>query len=167
MMFSIITANVEQTEEVGRLIGSLLQPGDTVCLYGDLGAGKTHLSYGIAKGLEVREDYITSPTFAFVNEYEGRIPFYHIDLYRLKDPAELQGIGFEEYVDSDGATVIEWAERAEDELPGERLSVYLSDVSADSREIGFLAEGERYARLLADLQARIEDKAIEIRKSGP
>jgi len=145
------------------MLGALLEPGDLVCLYGDLGAGKTHFSYGIALGLAVRERYITSPTFAFVNEYEGRIPFYHIDLYRLTDPSELEGIGLEEYIDSDGATVIEWAERAEDELPDECLSVYLSHLAEDSREIGFFAEGGRSTRLLADLKTRLESKAIEIR----
>lgn len=166
-MFSIITSSPAMTSEVGRMLGSLLEPGDLLCLYGDLGAGKTHLSYGIALGLEVKDQYITSPTFAFVNEYEGRIPFYHIDLYRLTDPSELEGIGLEEYIDSDGATVIEWAERAEDELPEECLSVYLSHLAEDSREIGFFAEGERYAKLLADLKVRLEAKAIEIRKNAP
>lgn len=161
MMFSIVTASTEQTEELGRIIGSLLEAGDLVCLYGDLGAGKTHLSYGIALGLEVKEPYITSPTFAFVNEYEGRIPFYHIDLYRLKDSTELEGIGFEEYVESDGATVIEWAERAEDELPPASLSIYLSHLSENSREVGFLAEGERYEKLLEELRERIKGIYIE------
>jgi len=159
-MFSIITSSVEQTETVGRVLGSLLQPGDLVCLYGDLGAGKTHLAYGIALGLEVSDQYITSPTFTFVNEYQGRIPFYHIDLYRLKDPAELEGIGFSEYIDSGGATVIEWAERAEDDVPPDRLSVYLSDVSVNSREIGFLAEGQRYEKLLSELRNHIQDRPI-------
>lgn len=154
-MFSIVTSGPEQTEQIGEALGSLLGPGDLVCLHGDLGAGKTHFSFGIAMGLEVREQYITSPTFAFVNEYEGRIPFYHIDLYRLKDPSELQGIGFDEYIESDGATVIEWAERAGDELPAERLSVYLSHLDERSREIGFLAEGERYERTLEQLKQRI------------
>jgi tRNA threonylcarbamoyladenosine biosynthesis protein TsaE len=133
------------------MLGSRLEPGDTVCLYGDLGAGKTSFSYGIALGLDVKDQYITSPTFTFVNEYKGRMPFYHIDLYRLKDPEELEGIGFEEYIDSDGVTVIEWAERAGDELPDDRLSVYFSYVDEHSREIGFLAEGERYEKLLHDL----------------
>ena len=163
MMFSIITASEEQTEDLGRILGTLLEPGDLVCLYGDLGAGKTHFSYGIARGLEVRDQYVTSPTFTFVNEYEGRIPFYHIDLYRLTDPAELEGIGFEEYIDSDGATVIEWAERAEDELPPESLSVYLSVVSETGREIGFFAEGERYEQLLLELKKRIEGVYTEVR----
>lgn len=159
-MFSIITSSTAQTEEVGRVLGSLLRQGDLVCLYGDLGAGKTHLAYGIALGLEVGEHYVTSPTFTFVNEYQGRIPFYHIDLYRMRDPSELEGIGFEEYVDSDGATVIEWAERAGNELPPECLSVYLSDISVDSREIGFLAEGDRFRTLLKELRERLQERSI-------
>ncbi len=162
-MFSVITSSTEQTEELGSIVGALLEPGDLVCLYGDLGAGKTHFSFGIAQGLEVREQYITSPTFTFVNEYEGRIPFYHIDLYRLKDPSELEGIGFEEYIDSDGATVIEWAERAEGMLPGEMLSVYLSDVSETSREIGFFAEGARYEKLLENVKQHMKGRYSESR----
>jgi tRNA threonylcarbamoyladenosine biosynthesis protein TsaE len=163
-MFSIITSSPEQTHDLGEVLGSLLGPGDIVCLYGDLGAGKTSFTYGIALGLEVQEQYITSPTFTFVNEYEGRAPFYHIDLYRLKDPSELDGIGFEEYIDSDGVTVIEWADRAEDELPDDRLSVYLSYVTETSRELGFLAEGERYEKLLDDLKRRIEKKEYNGRR---
>lgn len=164
-MFSVITTSAEKTQDLGRMLGEVLQPGDLVCLYGDLGAGKTHFSFGIAQGLEVREQYVTSPTFTFVNEYEGRIPFYHIDLYRLKDPAELEGIGFEEYVESDGATVIEWAERAEEELPPDVLSVYFTDVAENSREIGFFAEGERYVQRLAELKARLGTRSVEIRMS--
>ena len=162
-MFSVITSSTEQTEDLGRIVGSLLEAGDLVCLYGDLGAGKTHFSFGIARGLEVREQYITSPTFTFVNEYEGRIPFYHIDLYRLQEPSQLESIGFEEYIDSDGATVIEWAERAEDELPSEALNIYLSPVSETGREIGFLAEGARYEKLLKDVKLQMEGKYIESR----
>ncbi len=154
-MFSVITSSPEQTWRIGEMLGARLGPGDTVCLYGDLGAGKTSFSYGIALGLEVEKQYITSPTFTFVNEYQGRVPFYHIDLYRLEDAAELENIGFEEYVDSDGVTVIEWAERAEDELPGERLSVYLNFINENSREIGFLAEGERYRKLLEGLKQEL------------
>jgi tRNA threonylcarbamoyladenosine biosynthesis protein TsaE len=155
-MYSVITSSPEQTWRTGELLGALLGPGDLVCLYGDLGAGKTSLSYGIARGLEVKEQYVTSPTFTFVNEYEGRVPFYHIDLYRLKDPGELENIGFEEYLGSDGVTVIEWAERAEEELPGERLSAYLNYVDEKSREIGFLAEGERYQKLLEELKKNLK-----------
>jgi len=159
-MFSVITSDPEQTEKIGHYLGALLEPGDLVCLYGDLGAGKTHFSYGIALGLDVQEQYITSPTFTFVNEYEGRVPFYHIDLYRLKEPSELESIGFDEYIDSDGATVIEWAERADEELPDEKLSVYFSIISETSREIGFFAEGERYEKLLNDLKKTIDGGPI-------
>ena len=155
-MFSVITTSAEQTWRIGEMLGAKLAAGDTVCLYGDLGAGKTSLSYGIALGLEVKSAYITSPTFTFVNEYQGRVPFYHIDLYRLKDPGELENIGFEEYIDSDGVTVIEWAERAEDELPAESLSIYLSYVDEHSREIGLLAEGERYEKLLEELKRNLK-----------
>ena len=165
-MFSVITSSPEQTWQVGQILGARLQSGDTVCLYGDLGAGKTSFSYGIALGLEVRDQYITSPTFTFVNVYKGRVPFYHIDLYRLEEPEELEGIGFEEYIDSDGVTVIEWAERAEDELPAERLSVYLNFVDDHSREIGFLAEGERYQKLLHDLSRQLVGNRIFYTEKG-
>jgi tRNA threonylcarbamoyladenosine biosynthesis protein TsaE len=154
-MFSVITSGPEQTWRIGEALGRLLGAGDTVCLYGDLGSGKTNLAYGIALGLEVREQYITSPTFTLVNEYEGRVPLYHLDLYRIKDPDELENIGFDEYVDTDGVAVIEWAERAEGALPAERLSVYLSTVDEASREVGFLAEGERYERLLEELKKEL------------
>lgn len=155
-MFSVITASPEQTWEIGRLLGKLLDAGDTVCLYGDLGAGKTNFAYGIARGLDVQEQYITSPTFTFVNEYQGRVPLYHLDLYRLKGPDELENIGFDECVGSDGVAVIEWAERAGDELPAESLSVYLSAVDEKSREIGFLPEGERYEELLEGLKLELD-----------
>jgi tRNA threonylcarbamoyladenosine biosynthesis protein TsaE len=169
MMFSIVTSSPEETWRIGESLGRLLGRGDTICLYGDLGAGKTSFSYGIALGLEVKESYITSPTFTFVNEYQGRVPFYHIDLYRLKSAEELEGICFEEYLDSDGATVIEWAERAEDELPGECLSVYLTYVNENSREIGLLAEGERYEKLLDELRKNLKQadaNADECGKDG-
>jgi tRNA threonylcarbamoyladenosine biosynthesis protein TsaE len=165
-MFSVITSSPEQTWKVGQILGSRLQPGDTVCLYGDLGAGKTSLSYGIALGLEVQEQYITSPTFTFVNEYKGRVPFYHIDLYRLEEPEELGDIGLDEYIDSDGVTVIEWADRAEDELPEERLSVYLNYVDEHSREMGFLAEGARYEKLLRDLSNQLVSNRISYTEKG-
>ncbi len=156
MMFSVTTSSPEQTWNIGEILGRKLMPGDTVCLYGDLGAGKTSFSYGIALGLDVKEQYITSPTFAFVNEYEGRVPFYHIDLYRLKGSEELEGIGFGEYIDSDGVTVIEWAERAEDVLPEECLSVYLTYLTESSREIGFLGEGERYRKLVEEMKVELK-----------
>jgi tRNA threonylcarbamoyladenosine biosynthesis protein TsaE len=95
-----------------------------------------------------------------VNEYQGRVPLYHLDLYRLKGPDELESIGFDEYIESDGVTVIEWAERAEDELPEESLSVYFSFVGETSREIGFRGEGERYEKLAAELKQDLDRTKI-------
>jgi tRNA threonylcarbamoyladenosine biosynthesis protein TsaE len=157
-MFSVISSSPEQTWHIGRMLGERLGAGDTVCLYGDLGAGKTSITYGIAQGLAVQTKYITSPTFTFVNEYQGRVPLYHIDLYRLKETAELENIGFRDYPGSGGVTVIEWAERGGEELPAECLSVYLSFVDEHSREIGFLAEGERYGELVEILKSELGRK---------
>jgi tRNA threonylcarbamoyladenosine biosynthesis protein TsaE len=154
-MFSLTTSSPERTWQVGEMLGSRLGPGDTVCLYGDLGSGKTNFAYGISRGLHVQEQYITSPTFTFVNEYQGRVPFYHIDLYRLRDPGELENIGFEEYIGTNGVTVIEWAEKAEDQLPRSCLSVYLTYRDEKTREIGFLAEGDRYEKLLEELKQQV------------
>jgi tRNA threonylcarbamoyladenosine biosynthesis protein TsaE len=154
-MFSVNTSSPERTWEVGQLVGTLLEAGDTICLYGDLGAGKTNFAYGIAKGMGVKEQYVTSPTFSFVNEYHGRLPLYHMDLYRIKHVEELEGIGFKDYIRSDGVTVIEWADRAEDELPSERLSVYLSHLDEHGREIGFLGEGDRYEQLVGKIRLQI------------
>jgi len=154
-MFSVITLSPERTWQIGEALGSRLHPGDTICLYGDLGSGKTNFAYGIARGLRVPNQYITSPTFAFVNEYQGRIPLYHIDLYRLKELGELENIGFEEYIDSDGVAVIEWAEKAMDKLPKEYLSVYLGYIDEKKREIGFFAEGEHYGKLLEELKKNL------------
>jgi len=116
-----LTLNTEEpyeTRRLGRVLGELLQAGDVVALYGDLGSGKTCLIQGIAIGIRVKERYITSPTFIMINEYRGRYPFYHIDLYRL-NPSELEGLGIRDYIYTEGVTVIEWADRAVNELPEE------------------------------------------------
>ena len=107
MNFSV--NSVEQTTAIGLELGKLLNSGDIVCLTGDLGTGKTHITKGIAKGWGITE-YITSPTFTIVNEYDsGRLKFYHFDVYRVSDPDEIYAIGFDDYIFSDGVSVIEWA----------------------------------------------------------
>jgi tRNA threonylcarbamoyladenosine biosynthesis protein TsaE len=154
-LFNIVTNKAEETWRIGEALGGLLKPGDMVCLYGDLGSGKTNFSYGVARGLGI-QDRITSPTFTLANEYHGRIPLYHLDLYRLKDEHELENIGFEKYVDSDGATLVEWADRAEHSLPHDRLNIYFSYAGETCREVGFFSEGERSRELLAELRTRID-----------
>ncbi len=90
--------NLSDTEKLGRLLGEMALPGDVICLDGDLGAGKTALSQAIARGLEVPDScYVTSPSFAIMHEYEGRLPMYHMDFYRLQDAGEVEDLGFEEY----------------------------------------------------------------------
>ncbi|MEG2353979.1 MAG: tRNA (adenosine(37)-N6)-threonylcarbamoyltransferase complex ATPase subunit type 1 TsaE, partial [Clostridium sp.] len=114
----LILNNVDETIALGNQLGSLCNKGDIICLVGDLGSGKTHMSKGIAKGLEI-DDHVTSPTFTIVNEYQGRLKFYHFDVYRVNDPDEIDAIGFDEYIFGDGISVIEWANYIKDLIPNE------------------------------------------------
>jgi len=118
------TSSPEATLALAERLGKLLEPGDVVALVGELGSGKTLFSQGLARGLRVPETfYITSPTFAIINEYPGRVPFYHLDLYRVSDRAEFLELGLEEILYGRGAVAIEWAERLGDALPAERWEV--------------------------------------------
>ncbi len=129
-MLVLRTSRSEETFRVGQLIGAALSPGDIVCLHGDLGAGKTVLTQGIGWGLGVNQP-INSPTFTLVNEYAGRIPLYHLDLYRLAEPAQLEQIGWEECVFGEGVAVIEWPEVLTPLLPADYLKISLEkDLSA-------------------------------------
>lgn len=131
---NIITNSEKETFQLGYKIGSLLKKGDVISLNGDLGAGKTHLTKGIAAGLEV-DDYITSPTFTIVNEYKGRLPLYHFDVYRVDDVYEMYEIGFEEYLYGDGVCVIEWGDMVEELLPKEKIYIYIKKIDDNSREV--------------------------------
>jgi len=134
--FDLISKSSEETLHIGRIIGETLNGGNIVALTGELGAGKTCLTQGIAKGLGVSEEYyVTSPTFTLINEYPGRIPLYHMDVYRLADSGDLEDMGYEEYFYGDGVVVIEWAEKVDDILPREALVVHLEYVDASKRMI--------------------------------
>jgi tRNA threonylcarbamoyladenosine biosynthesis protein TsaE len=124
------------TERLGIFLGETAGPGETICLDGDLGAGKTTLAQAIARGLAVPEScYVTSPSFAILHEYEGRMPMYHMDFYRLQDANEIIDLGFEEYFYLSGLTVIEWSKRAFEILPEERLSLELLRENDEARTI--------------------------------
>ena len=112
----------KETENIAKAFAKNLKPGDVVTLDGDLGAGKTAFTQGLAKGLGV-EDYVSSPTFTIVNCYEGKYPLYHFDVYRIEDSDEMYEIGFDEYVGTDGIAVIEWAEKIKDILPEKRYEI--------------------------------------------
>ena len=139
--------NIEDTTKLGFAIGKLLNPGDIVYLTGDLGTGKTHITKGIAKGLDI-DEYITSPTFTIVNEYDsGRLKLYHFDVYRVSDPDEIYAIGFDDYIFSDGVSIIEWANYIEEILPNEYLHILIEkDLSKGEnyRNITITPYGERY-----------------------
>ena len=146
-MIKFHVGNVEETSELGQRLGQILQKGDTVCLTGDLGTGKTAFTGGIARALGI-EGYITSPTFTIVNEYEGSLPLYHFDVYRIGDPGEMFETGYDEYISGNGITVIEWAELIKEILPPERIEVYIEKDSTeklDSRLITMQFHGQRTA----------------------
>lgn len=137
---TLLLENLAATEAFGRRLGELLEPGMVVGLEGDLGAGKTTLVQAICRGLGVpASEYVRSPTFAILNEYKGKSPVYHFDLYRIDDPGDVDHLGWEEYVGGPGVTLIEWIDRAPALLAGGGLLL----------KIGF-AEGAEARTLEAD-----------------
>lgn len=143
--------NLEDTEEFGIKLGKFLKSGDILCLNGDLGAGKTTLTKSIGLGLDVN-DYITSPTFTLINEYNGRIPLYHFDVYRLENAHEIDDLGFDDYFYGNGVSIIEWAEKIENTLPKDRMVINIRRGNNDNERIleinGF---GNRYNELIKEL----------------
>lgn len=139
------------TQALGRKLGQLARPGDVITLAGDLGAGKTTLTQAIGEGLGVPDHlYITSPTFSLLHEYPGRLPLYHMDLYRLAGEGDLENLGFEEYIYGEGLTVIEWPDRLGSLLPDDRLEVCLEFVALEARTVVFTAFGTAWKERMAD-----------------
>lgn len=137
-METILLKTLADTLAFGRLLGQSAQPGDVICLDGDLGAGKTTLTQAIAQGLEVpAKDYVTSPSFAILHEYQGRLPLYHMDFYRLAGVADIQDMGLDEYFFLSGLTVLEWCARAGDLVPATRLKINLTIGPDDSRLLSY------------------------------
>lgn len=131
--------NVDDTTQLGINLGKLLNAGDIICLTGDLGTGKTHITKGIARGLGIYEN-ITSPTFTIVNEYDsGRLKLNHFDVYRVSDPDEIYAIGFDDYIFSDAVSIIEWANYIEEILPKDLLHI---NIEKD------LTKGENYRKII-------------------
>lgn len=149
-MISVITKKAQETEYIGQRMANFLSPGDVIILIGDLGAGKTLFVQGVAKGLGI-EDEITSPTFTIIQEYgEGRLPLYHMDVYRITSPKEMEDLGYEEYFYGQGVTFIEWGNLILDLLPEEHLTLEFSLVE-EGREISFYPQGRHYERLVEEL----------------
>ena len=141
-----------ETWEMGRIIGRELAAGAVVALVGELGAGKTCLTQGIASGLDVPAGYaVTSPTFTLINEYPGRLTLFHMDMYRLAGIEETMDMGLDEYFEGSGVTVIEWSEKIEDVLPERTLSVSISYVSEEERNVTFSGNKETLAAIATAL----------------
>lgn len=141
-----IVDSVDKTISIGTEIGKKANTGDIICLIGDLGTGKTHITKGIAEGLDVN-DHITSPTFNIVNEYDGRLKLYHFDVYRVNDPDEIEAIGFDEYIFGDAVSIIEWANYIEELIPEDHLRITiekLPDMGVNFRKISIKYNSDRY-----------------------
>lgn len=154
----IETKSASETVQIGKKIGSRLLSGDVVALVGELGAGKTQFIKGLAAGAGVgKPTYISSPSFTLINEYVGRIPFYHIDLFRLRTEKEAEELGLEEYFQGRGITAIEWADKILSLLPKEILWIHIHYTGKNSRSLKILGKGKHYEELIENFRSQIVD----------
>lgn len=143
-----ISNSLEETQQLAEKLASYLGAGDLLTLEGDLGAGKTSFSKGLAKGLGVKGN-VNSPTFTIIKEYKGRLPFFHMDAYRLEDESE--DLGLDEYFEGDGVTVVEWASMIADQLPANRLAISIQYQGEFTRSLVFTAHGEHYHSICKEI----------------
>ncbi len=146
--WEVSTFSPQETRELGQAVGRAIVGPMIIFLSGDLGAGKTCFTQGLARGLEIPDDEpVTSPSYTLMNPYRGRLALYHFDLYRLSHPDDLIDLGFEEYLYGDGVTVVEWADRF-DGLEGEGLRIHIDHRSAEERTVSIHSDGESGSALL-------------------
>lgn len=155
MTIKLTSRSPEETQQLGRYLGEMAQAGDVFLLVGELGSGKTCLVQGIASGLDVRE-HVFSPSFVLIREYQGRLPLYHVDFYRLDHIDEIADLGLDDYIYGAGVCVIEWADKGTPILPDENLTVVLKHVSETERTVVMKASGERYVNLLKNLSSDLK-----------
>lgn len=150
-MLRYVTGSVEETQGLAASLGQLVQAGDVMCLSGDLGAGKTTFTQGLARGIGIT-DPVSSPTFTIIKEYdEGRIPLYHMDIYRLGENAVLEDLGYDDYFYGSGVSVVEWAEWLEELLPEDRIHLKIKNLADGGRELQFAGTGPRSDARLKEL----------------
>ncbi len=157
MELELVTGSPEETQEFGRRLGELAEPGDVFLMMGDLGSGKTCLTQGIARGLGVKE-HALSPTFVIMREMHGRLPLYHVDLYRLDRLEETEDLGLDDYFYGEGVSVVEWAEKALALMPPERLIVRIDYLSDTERRMRLLPQGKRYEHIVRRLKRERTEK---------
>lgn len=155
MVVRVLLKNSSATRELGFKLAKQLQPGDVIVLTGELGAGKTTLAQGLARGLGV-SGTVNSPTFTLIREHQGHCPFYHIDVYRLEDPAAAWELGLEEYFYGQGVTAVEWGDRLGELLPSEHLQIELEYAPEAGRLATLTAKGTRYAAVLKELKPIVD-----------
>ncbi|AZU60083.1 tRNA (adenosine(37)-N6)-threonylcarbamoyltransferase complex ATPase subunit type 1 TsaE [Neobacillus mesonae] len=146
--YELKTRNSDETSQFAERLAAFLQPGDVIALEGDLGAGKTTFTKGLAKGLSIKRT-VNSPTFTIIKEYQGRLPLFHMDVYRVAD--SLEDLGFDEYFEGNGVTVVEWAHLIEEQLPGDLLTIYLYHEAEGQRKIVLDPKGPRYEQLCKEI----------------
>lgn len=152
----VLTRGPVGTRRLGRLLGEALQAGDVLLLDGPLGAGKTCLTQGLAEGLGIpRQTAISSPSFTLVNQYMGRLPLAHADLYRLEHPEELSELGLWEAAETGSVVVIEWSSRFPDEMPHDHLALVIALRSPRTRELTLRASGPKAKTRLVELQRKL------------
>jgi tRNA threonylcarbamoyladenosine biosynthesis protein TsaE len=140
--YQITTRSVDETRKLGETIGAVVTAGTVLALYGDLGSGKTSFVQGLGRGLGVPDDYyITSPSYTLINEYPGRFPLFHIDLYRIANPVDLENIGLYEILEEDGVVAIEWAERMRKDLPPNYVKLQFEIIDDKTRKISIIPQG--------------------------
>lgn len=150
------TSSGKETIHLGLRLGALLNEGDVVALTGDLGSGKTWFTKGVALGLEISPDtVVTSPSFALMNEYEGRCALFHIDVYRLENVSDFHNAGLDEYLHGNGVVVMEWAERWPEVLPERSLAVHLVVLDEHSRKITLAGHHPEALRILRQLKEEV------------
>jgi tRNA threonylcarbamoyladenosine biosynthesis protein TsaE len=147
----IISESVLKTQDIGKFIARNLNKWDIVCLFGSLGSGKTVLTKGISSGFGVDKRDVTSPTFVLIRQYQGSLPIYHFDLYRLGCPEDILELGYEEYLFDEGISIIEWADRLGSLLPEEFLKVELRFAGDEKRRLKITGQGPRYKKILESL----------------
>ena len=151
--WKLVSTSHQHTDRLGQVIGRVLRGGETIALYGPLGAGKTALVRGIAQGLGASPTAISSPTFVVIHEYyQGRLPLAHVDLYRIRTPRELESTGLIEYFSGQTVTAIEWADKGLAALPQDRIEIMLNHRAARSRTIQLSATGPKSDEVLSHLR---------------
>ena len=155
--YQITSGSVGETQKLGKIIGSAVSAGMFLALTGDLGSGKTSFVQGLAEGLGVPDDYyITSPSYTLINEYPGRFTLFHVDLYRITDPVDIEDIGLYEILDDYAVVAVEWADRIEQKLLPDSITIHFEITGDETRNISIYANKLEYTYLLKKLKVSMQ-----------